>query len=81
MKISKGVPYGCCQSMTRGGNYFCGTAIGEGDVPVKQCLNILKRAGYEGYLSIEFEGHGDCVDGIARGYANLKRMLEELGWN
>ena len=81
MKISKGVPYGCCQSMTRGGNYFCGTAIGEGDVPVKQCLNILKRAGYEGYLSIEFEGQGDCVDGIARGYANLKRMLEELGWN
>lgn len=81
MKISKGAPYGNCQSMTRGGNYFCGTAIGEGDVPVKQCLNILKRAGYEGYLSIEFEGHGDCVDGIARGYANLKRMLEELGWN
>ena len=81
MKISKGVPYGCCQSRTRVGNYFCGTAIGEGDVPVKQCLNILKRAGYEGYLSIEFEGHGDCVDGIARGYANLKRMLEELGWN
>ena len=81
MKISKGAPYGCCQSMTRGGNYFCGTAIGEGDVPVKQCLNILKRAGYEGYLSIEFEGHGDCVDGIARGFANLKNMLAELGWN
>lgn len=80
-KISKGAPYGCCQGMTRGGNYICGTAIGEGDVPVKQCLNILKRAGYEGYLSIEFEGLGDCVDGIARGFANLKRMMEEIGWN
>ena len=81
MKIHKSVPYGCCQAMTRGGNYFCGTAIGEGDVPVKQCLNILKRAGYEGYLSIEFEGKGDCVDGIARGFANLKQMMAEIGWN
>lgn len=81
MKISKGAPYGCCQYMTRGGNYFCGTAIGEGDVPVKQCLNVLKRAGYDGYLSIEFEGKGDCIDGIARGFENLKKMLGEIGWN
>lgn len=81
MKISKDVPYGCCQNMTRGGNYFCGTVIGEGDVPVKKCLNILKRANYDGFLSIEFEGRGDCVDGITRGFANLKKMLEELNWN
>ncbi len=81
MKISKGTPNGCCQSMTRGGNYYCGTVIGEGDVPVKQCLNVLKRAGYDGYLSIEFEGNGDCIDGIARGFENLKRMLVEIGWN
>lgn len=80
-KISKGTPYGSCnQILTRGGNYIVGTAIGEGDVPVKQCLNILKRAGYSGYLSIEFEGLGDCVDGIARGLGNLKKMLDELGW-
>ena len=56
--------------------------IVEDEVPIREFEVInLKRAGYEGYLSIEFEGLGDCVDGIARGYANLKRMLEELGWN
>ena len=65
-------------AMTRGGNYFCGTAVGEGDVDVRKCLKILKRAGYDGWYSIEFEGHGDCVDGIQRGFNNLKMYLEEL---
>lgn len=69
-----------CASPTRGGRFFCGTAVGEGDIPVKRCLSILKRAGYEGYLSIEFEGAEDCIAGITRGLANLKRFLAELEW-
>lgn len=77
----RSVPTGNCASMTRGGNYFCGVSVGEGDVPVKKCLNILKRAGYDGYLSIEFEGAEDCIAGIARGLANLKGFLGEIGWN
>lgn len=41
---------------TRGGNYLRGTVIGHGVVPVAQCVGILKRAGYDGYLTLEFEG-------------------------
>ena len=41
---------------TRGGNYLRGTVIGHGVVPVKQCVGIVKRAGYDGYLTLEFEG-------------------------
>lgn len=67
-----------CQGMTRGGNYFGGAVVGEGDIPVKQCLGILKRAGYDSYVSIEYEGAEDCISGIARGYKNLKRILSEL---
>lgn len=63
---------------TRACNYLKGEAIGEGDIPVKQCIAILKRAGYDGYLSIEYEGHGDCIEGIKTGFANIKRYLEEL---
>lgn len=77
----RSVPTGVCNAMTRGGNYFCGVAVGEGDVPVKKCLNILKRAGYEGYLSIEFEGVEDCIAGISRGLANLRGFLAEIGCN
>jgi sugar phosphate isomerase/epimerase len=63
---------------TRGGNYFKGAIIGEGDIPVKQCLKALKRAGYDGYLSIEYEGAVDCIKGISKGLANLKQMLSEI---
>ncbi len=63
---------------TRGGNYFKGAVIGEGDIPVKQCLKVLKRAEYDGFLSIEYEGAEDCIKGITKGLSNLKQMLSEI---
>lgn len=64
---------------TRGGNIFQGTIIGEGQVPIRQCLRILKQAGYDGIVSIEYEAGGDCIDGIRRGKENLERYIKELG--
>ncbi len=63
---------------TRGGSFWRGVTIGDGVVPVKQCLDILKNAGYDGYVSIEYEGWDDCIEGIARGRKNVIRYLEEL---
>ncbi len=62
--------------LSRGGNFLRGTIIGHGDVPVVQCLRALKRTGYDGYLSIEFEGMEDCVQGISLGLKNLRRYVE-----
>ena len=70
------IPGGCFQS--RGCNYLRGVAVGMGDIPVKQCIAILKRAGYEGYLSIEYEGYEDCIEGITTGFKNLSKFLNEL---
>ena len=64
--------------MTRGANYLIGCTIGEGIVPVKQCLAILKRAGYDGYISLEYEGTEDCMLGISRGLENIKKYLSEI---
>ncbi|MBO4795025.1 MAG: TIM barrel protein, partial [Clostridia bacterium] len=61
--------------MSRGGNYLRGSIIGHGDVPVKQCVNALRRAGYDGYLMIEFEGMEDPITGISVGLKNLKRIV------
>lgn len=61
--------------MSRGGNFLRGAIIGHGDVPVHQCVNTLKRAGYDGYLTIEFEGMEDPIKGIRIGADNLKRYL------
>ena len=70
------IPGGCFQS--RGCNYLRGVAVGMGDIPVKQCIAILKRAGYDGYLSIEYEGYEDCIEGITTGFKNLTKFLAEL---
>ena len=63
---------------TRGGNHLLGTVVGEGDIPVKKCLQVLKQAGYEGYCAIEYEGVEDCIDGISRGLANARAIMEQI---
>ncbi len=62
---------------TRAGNYLRGTVIGHGNVPVKQCLHILKKAGYDDTIAIEFEGMEPALTAIRVGLANLKKYWEE----
>lgn len=64
---------------TRAGNYLRGAIIGQGVVPVKQCLRLLKRANYDGWISLEFEGMEDCITGCRVGLDNLRRMCSEVG--
>ncbi len=63
---------------TRGGNRLRCMIIGYGDIPIKKCIRILKKAGYDGYISIEFEGIEDCIFGIKTGFENLKRYIKEV---
>lgn len=64
---------------SRGGNYMRGAIIGHGQVPVMQCLKMLKSYGYDGVLSIEFEGMEDPVLGISVGRKNLERYIHMAG--
>ena len=61
---------------SRGGNYLRGAIIGHGEVPVVQCLEIMKHAEYGGVLSIEFEGMEEPLEGIAIGLTNLRRYIK-----
>ena len=63
---------------TRGGNFLRGTIIGHGNVPVKQCLHLLKAAGYDGTVAIEFEGMERPLDAVRIGLANLKKYWSEV---
>lgn len=60
---------------SRAGNYLRGAIIGHGNIPVAQCIGILKRAGYDGYVSIEFEGIEHTLKGIEIGLENLRRYV------
>lgn len=61
---------------SRGGNYLRGAIIGHGDVPILQCMKIMKDSGYNGVLSIEFEGMEDPILAVRIGLQNLRKYLE-----
>jgi len=63
---------------SRGGNYLRGAIVGHGDVPVLQCLRILRNAGYNGYVSLEFEGMEDPILGVSVGFKNLQQYIRQL---
>jgi len=60
---------------TRAGDYLKGAIIGHGEAHIYQSIQTLKRNGYDGYLSVEFEGMEDNLTGIRIGLENLKRFM------
>ncbi len=52
---------------TRCQNNLKGCAVGDGDARSAQCMSILKDQGYDGYLTLEYEGPEDCIEGIQKG--------------
>ncbi len=63
---------------TRGGSYLRGTVAGQGVVPVRQCLNALKAAGYDNTVSLEFEGTERLDYALPAGINFLKKCIESL---
>ena len=60
---------------TLGGNYIRGTVVGHGVVPVRNCISALKSAGYDGYVSVEFEGMEDNIPALAAGLEFLRSII------
>jgi sugar phosphate isomerase/epimerase len=58
-----------------GTDRYVGTVLGEGDVRLAAVFDSLRRAGFDGVLSLEYEGTGDAREGVRRSLANLKAML------
>lgn len=60
--------------VTRGCNKIKGAPAGYGDVPVKQCVAILKKAGFTGNFSLEFEGAEPCIPSLEKALAFIKAI-------
>lgn len=69
-------PEGC--GRTRGDHRIIGTVVGHGTVPVADCLRVLRDSGYDGAVSLEFEGPEDVLEAIAEGHDFLKKTIESL---
>lgn len=61
-----------------GGVRLIGTVAGEGEVNLKEVLEILHSSGYKGYLSLEYEGPEDPKYGVEKSIENTKKILEAL---
>ena len=73
-ECAENVPTGFKPS--RSGNYYwCGTIVGEGIVNAKDCIKILQEAGYDGYISVEFEGQQEALAAIRKGLENVKNYI------
>ncbi|GAA2009999.1 sugar phosphate isomerase/epimerase [Nakamurella flavida] len=63
---------------TAAGNHLLGSIVGYGDMDMRGVLGAVAASGFDGYVSIEFEGIEDCLLGAERGLANTLRILAEI---
>lgn len=63
---------------TSHGNYLRGAIFGQGDLDVRRILRLIKESGYDGFITLEFEGMEDCREGTRLGLENLKRLWNEI---
>ena len=63
---------------TSNGNLLRGTVVGHGVVPIADDLRVLQDAGYNGWLSLEFEGMEENIPALVSGLAYLRRAVEAL---
>ncbi len=59
------------------GSVYQGVVLGKGDVPIPEIINYMKASGYQGFLSIEFEGPGDPAEGTSECIAYARQELEK----
>jgi sugar phosphate isomerase/epimerase len=59
-------------------NHLRGAIFGHGDIDVYEIVRVVKASGYNGYISIEFEGLEDCKLGAKTSFENVKRIWDEV---
>jgi sugar phosphate isomerase/epimerase len=63
---------------SRRGRYLRGAIVGQGDIDMPAAIRLIKESGYDGFISIEFEGMEDCRTGSRIGMANARRIWDEV---
>lgn len=60
------------------GNCFKGTVIGEGKVDLEGCVRILTDSGFDGWFSLEYEGHGDPRKEVRISMDNARSIVAKV---
>jgi sugar phosphate isomerase/epimerase len=62
---------------TANDNYLRGAIVGHGDLPIRKIVKLIKASGYDGNLTVEFEGMEECKAASKIAMDNLRRFWEE----
>jgi sugar phosphate isomerase/epimerase len=63
---------------TPAGNAIQGAIVGFGDLPMRRLLGLVKAAGFDGPIAIEYEGQVPDLLAIASSIANARRIWSEV---
>ena len=63
---------------TSNGNFLRGAIVGQGDIKIREIVKLIKESGYDGYITLEFEGMEECRAASKIGMENLRRFWEEV---
>lgn len=63
---------------TYGGQYIRGSVFGYGDLETRTILESVVASGYDGFVSLEYEGNEPTLFGCETGLNNIRRMLAEI---
>ena len=61
-----------------GGRHIVGTVFGFGDVKTRAIVRRILQSGYDGYVSLEFEGNEPPLMGCDTGLKNVIRIFDEV---
>lgn len=63
---------------TLGSQHIRGSVFGFGDLPVTEILRSVVQSGYDGFISLEYEGNEPTLFGCETGLANARRLIAEI---
>jgi len=64
---------------TLGGQFIRGSVFGYGDLETRMILEAIVASGYDGFVSLEYEGNEPTLFGCETGLGNIRRLLAEIG--
>ncbi|MEC0227768.1 sugar phosphate isomerase/epimerase family protein [Paenibacillus alba] len=62
---------------TANGNYLRGAIFGQGDIDTRRIMKLIKDSGYDGYVTVEFEGMEECKAASRIAIDNARRLWQE----
>ncbi len=63
---------------TLAGKMLRGSILGQGDMDIPEIIRLIKTSGFDGYLSLEFEGMEDCRQGTEISFGMANALFERM---